>query len=60
MMLNMKADIHCKRLRRKRKMSLLEVKNLTHSYGDKKLYGNAGFELYKEVKFTAGLCKKIY
>lgn len=28
-------------------MSLLEVKNLTHSYGDKKLYGNAGFELYK-------------
>ena len=41
-------------------MSLLEVKNLTHSYGDKKLYGNAGFELYKEGKFTAGLCKKIY
>ncbi len=28
-------------------MSLLEVKQLTHSYGDKKLYSNAGFELYK-------------
>lgn len=28
-------------------MSLLEVKNLTHSYGDKKLYADAGFELYK-------------
>ena len=28
-------------------MSLLEVKNLSHTYGDKKLYSNAGFELYK-------------
>ena len=28
-------------------MSLLEVKNLSHIYGEKKLYNNAGFELYK-------------
>lgn len=28
-------------------MSLLEVKNLSHTYGDKKLYSNACFELYK-------------
>lgn len=28
-------------------MSLLTVKNLTHAYGDKKLYKNASFELYK-------------
>lgn len=28
-------------------MSLLEVGQLTHSYGDKKLYNNAEFELYK-------------
>lgn len=28
-------------------MSLLEVKNLSHTYGDKKLYNNAGLELYK-------------
>ena len=28
-------------------MSLLEVKNLSHTYGDKKLYSNVCFELYK-------------
>lgn len=28
-------------------MSLLEVKNLSHSFGEKSLYVNAGFELYK-------------
>ena len=27
-------------------MSLLEVKNLSHSYGDKVLYHDASFELY--------------
>lgn len=28
-------------------MSLLEVKNLSHSFGEKSLYVNSGFELYK-------------
>ncbi|MEC0135733.1 ABC-F family ATP-binding cassette domain-containing protein [Paenibacillus macerans] len=28
-------------------MSLLQVENLSHSFGDKKLYDNASFELYK-------------
>ncbi|WP_394873029.1 ATP-binding cassette domain-containing protein [Clostridium butyricum] len=28
-------------------MSLLEVKNLTHGFGEKELYKNIGFELYK-------------
>ena len=28
-------------------MSLLEVKSLSHTYGDRKLYNNACFELYK-------------
>ena len=28
-------------------MSLLEVMGLSHSYGDKQLYTNASFELYK-------------
>ncbi|MGO5137447.1 ABC-F family ATP-binding cassette domain-containing protein [Clostridium butyricum] len=28
-------------------MSLLEVKNLTHGFGEKELYKNVGFELYK-------------
>ena len=28
-------------------MSLLEVKNLSHMYGDKKLYNNAEFQLHK-------------
>ena len=28
-------------------MSLLTVKNLTHTYGEKRLYKDASFELYK-------------